>query len=167
LQLLPPSLSVTDPASTGTYPLSLHDALPISAPAAARRAARYDPTGPCQSSGTLRVAVLVIVVSEWPTKMSIAPSSAAAAASASRSEEHTSELQSHLNLVCRLLLEKKKRAGPYQAGDYDESGHAQHLRLPHAVDQPHQPRRHYRAGAVPLPARIRSLRLRRAPRERG
>src|SRR5260370_25360438 len=27
-----------------------------------------------------------------------------------RSEEHTSELQSHLNLVCRLLLEKKKNA---------------------------------------------------------
>src|SRR5260370_5015354 len=27
---------------------------------------------------------------------------------ANRSEEHTSELQSHLNLVCRLLLEKKK-----------------------------------------------------------
>src|SRR5260370_39456219 len=30
------------------------------------------------------------------------------AKAASRSEEHTSELQSHLNLVCRLLLEKKK-----------------------------------------------------------
>src|SRR5260370_25032067 len=29
---------------------------------------------------------------------------------ADRSEEHTSELQSHLNLVCRLLLEKKKRS---------------------------------------------------------
>src|SRR4029077_13279313 len=29
-------------------------------------------------------------------------------ASIERSEEHTSELQSHLNLVCRLLLEKKK-----------------------------------------------------------
>src|SRR5260370_26607583 len=29
----------------------------------------------------------------------------------SRSEEHTSELQSHLNLVCRLLLEKKKAVG--------------------------------------------------------
>src|SRR5438477_7805709 len=28
-----------------------------------------------------------------------------------RSEEHTSELQSHVNLVCRLLLEKKKRNG--------------------------------------------------------
>src|SRR5260370_24713162 len=31
-------------------------------------------------------------------------------AGAARSEEHTSELQSHLNLVCRLLLEKKKTA---------------------------------------------------------
>src|SRR5260370_12875069 len=30
-----------------------------------------------------------------------------------RSEEHTSELQSHLNLVCRLLLEKKKNAIQY------------------------------------------------------
>src|SRR5260370_31787034 len=29
-----------------------------------------------------------------------------------RSEEHTSELQSHLNLVCRLLLEKKKEKCP-------------------------------------------------------
>src|SRR5260370_9796583 len=29
-----------------------------------------------------------------------------------RSEEHTSELQSHLNLVCRLLLEKKKQPPP-------------------------------------------------------
>src|SRR5690242_20897108 len=28
-----------------------------------------------------------------------------------RSEEHTSELQSHVNLVCRLLLEKKKKIG--------------------------------------------------------
>src|SRR5260370_30135951 len=30
-----------------------------------------------------------------------------------RSEEHTSELQSHLNLVCRLLLEKKKKKRQY------------------------------------------------------
>src|SRR5260370_27052344 len=35
---------------------------------------------------------------------------ASLAAGADRSEEHTSELQSHLNLVCRLLLEKKKAA---------------------------------------------------------
>src|SRR2546422_2306120 len=34
-----------------------------------------------------------------------------ARATAPRSEEHTSELQSRLHLVCRLLLEKKKKAG--------------------------------------------------------
>src|SRR5260370_26780438 len=34
------------------------------------------------------------------------------AALRTRSEEHTSELQSHLNLVCRLLLEKKKSFSP-------------------------------------------------------
>src|SRR5690242_21923632 len=36
------------------------------------------------------------------------PAAAAAAGWSARSEEHTSELQSHVNLVCRLLLEKKK-----------------------------------------------------------
>src|SRR6476661_10503696 len=36
-----------------------------------------------------------------------------------RSEEHTSELQSHLNLVCRLLLEKKKNTYiPFATADY-------------------------------------------------
>src|SRR5260370_27993264 len=36
-----------------------------------------------------------------------------------RSEEHTSELQSHLNLVCRLLLEKKKTTDDrYRCCDY-------------------------------------------------
>src|SRR5260370_25629024 len=34
-----------------------------------------------------------------------------------RSEEHTSELQSHLNLVCRLLLEKKKKSREYEILD--------------------------------------------------
>src|SRR5260370_17842013 len=34
---------------------------------------------------------------------------------APRSEEHTSELQSHLNLVCRLLLEKKKNSGQHRS----------------------------------------------------
>src|SRR5690242_21111969 len=33
-----------------------------------------------------------------------------------RSEEHTSELQSHVNLVCRLLLEKKKKKTYVEAG---------------------------------------------------
>src|SRR4051812_49579331 len=38
----------------------------------------------------------------------------AAANPSIRSEEHTSELQSHVNLVCRLLLEKKKKNRWYQ-----------------------------------------------------
>src|SRR5690242_21065726 len=35
-----------------------------------------------------------------------------------RSEEHTSELQSHVNLVCRLLLEKKKKNTPSPPSHY-------------------------------------------------
>src|SRR2546429_1768112 len=41
-----------------------------------------------------------------------------------RSEEHTSELQSRLHLVCRLLLEKKKQHTPYRlhlSSDYRQS----------------------------------------------
>src|SRR5438876_6045772 len=38
-----------------------------------------------------------------------------------RSEEHTSELQSPVHLVCRLLLEKKNNSGPAEAGDADYS----------------------------------------------
>src|SRR4029077_13300627 len=37
------------------------------------------------------------------------PTSSAASSAPRRSEEHTSELQSHLNLVCRLLLEKSRK----------------------------------------------------------
>src|SRR5260221_10180016 len=46
-----------------------------------------------------------------PSRWERAPSSGerSAATSSSRSEEHTSELQSHSDLVCRLLLEKKKK----------------------------------------------------------
>src|SRR2546430_11443174 len=36
-----------------------------------------------------------------------------------RSEEHTSELQSQSNLVCRLLLEKKKHQSPSACDDHD------------------------------------------------
>src|SRR5260370_31940668 len=48
-------------------------------------------------------------------------------AHALRSEEHTSELQSHLNLVCRLLLEKKKKKqkkNEKQQNFYKEQLHA-------------------------------------------
>src|SRR2546430_10185086 len=43
----------------------------------------------------------------------------AAAAADDRSEEHTSELQSQSNLVCRLLLEKKKIPGSAASGELD------------------------------------------------
>src|SRR5256885_8948970 len=80
-----------DTATTEIYTLSLHDALPISG--GARRAPG---SGPTWSSGT----------GCWkkPRRRSMRPP-----ASNSRSEEHTSELQSPCNLVCRLLLEKKKK----------------------------------------------------------
>src|SRR2546422_6339800 len=72
-----------DTATTEIYTLSLHDALPISPTAAT-------PRSPLTGSA-------------WPARMPPASRS-----SAIRSEEHTSELQSRLHLVCRLLLEKKK-----------------------------------------------------------
>src|SRR5260370_18755471 len=54
-----------------------------------------------------------LIVREWPNIQRILASLAqkdVTQATRPRSEEHTSELQSHLNLVCRLLLEKKKTA---------------------------------------------------------
>src|SRR6266480_5741942 len=73
-----------DTATTEIYTLSLHDALPISADAAPATRCGGRARGPrSQLRRTRRAAVLL------------------------RSEEHTSELQSHVNLVCRLLLEKK------------------------------------------------------------
>src|SRR5437667_358975 len=51
-----------------------------------------------------------------------------------RSEEHTSELQSHHDLVCRLLLEKKKKEeetnkGPSAAGKHNQTANAVSLAL--------------------------------------
>src|SRR2546427_1399798 len=69
-----------DTATTEIYTLSLHDALPIS------ELARVVPRKPGEQ-----------------------PAPESEGESESRSEEHTSELQSQSNLVCRLLLEKKKK----------------------------------------------------------
>src|SRR2546429_6502467 len=46
---------------------------------------------------------------DWARREQAGAADAAAATLAARSEEHTSELQSRLHLVCRLLLEKKKK----------------------------------------------------------
>src|SRR5260370_21877867 len=75
-----------DTATTEIYTLSLHDALPIFS---ASRAA--------------------LPRACWPKREIKRPAiCGCTSTSPRRSEEHTSELQSHLNLVCRLLLEKKK-----------------------------------------------------------
>src|SRR2546426_7748662 len=84
-----------DTATTEIYTLSLHDALPISAVPQdvdnrpARGARRGDVLPPAHTIAPRRC--------EQPHD-----------AGRQRSEEHTSELQSPCNLVCRLLLEKKK-----------------------------------------------------------
>src|SRR5438876_7513959 len=86
--------------STHIYTLSLHDALPISP----YRDFRY------VESGRSRVSASAISRSSaWNS-----PRSTASQRSLNeRSEEHTSELQSPVHLVCRLLLEKKKKSFHY------------------------------------------------------
>src|SRR5260370_12668946 len=69
--------------------------------------------------GFSRIVVLNLpsapTIAFWPLTEGRPPKSTLKPAGSSsstvpRSEEHTSELQSHLNLVCRLLLEKKKQS---------------------------------------------------------
>src|SRR5260370_31503394 len=55
----------------------------------------------------MRTACSIVVTKILPSP--IWPVLADAMIASTRSEEHTSELQSHLNLVCRLLLEKKNK----------------------------------------------------------
>src|SRR2546430_8312334 len=82
-----------DTATTEIYTLSLHDALPISC-AAALQAGRQWSRDPSRSA-----------TGPWPRGRG----ANARRSAVHRSEEHTSELQSQSNLVCRLLLEKKKK----------------------------------------------------------
>src|SRR5437868_9594205 len=78
-----------DTPTTEIYTLSLHDALPIS------------------------TVALVVVLANWlATSRQVARLERAVEA---RSEEHTSELQSRFDLVCRLLLEKKKKKNQYNS----------------------------------------------------
>src|SRR5437762_10883560 len=77
------SFSFNDPAPPVIYTLSLHDALPISCPSCPRALPRDGRPPPPTARSAPRIQ--------------------------SRSEEHTSELQSPMYLVCRLLLEKKKK----------------------------------------------------------
>src|SRR5258707_1970003 len=76
-----------DTATTEIYTLFLHDALPISRPARSSRR--------CGTAGRRGRSSARCCAPRCPA--------------GSRSEEHTSELQSRQYLVCRLLLEKKNR----------------------------------------------------------
>src|SRR5688500_19601688 len=86
-------------APAARYTLSLHDALPIFA--APRRAVGAEPP---------RVGVGAVgALRGVPDGEEAAARLVHDAGAVLRSEEHTSELQSPCNLVCRLLLEKKKK----------------------------------------------------------
>src|SRR5438034_10386474 len=78
-----------DTATTEIYTLSLHDALPIYG---LRQAGVFVN----RHEGHVRGGGVLLLAGEHIF----------------RSEEHTSELQSHSDLVCRLLLEKKKKKDP-------------------------------------------------------
>src|SRR5438270_10432704 len=84
-------------ATTEIYTLSLHDALPI---------------------------LELIRAKNNPSSASASafPITGLALPMRTRSEEHTSELQSQSNLVCRLLLEKKKITGPAGPPVVDREG---------------------------------------------
>src|SRR5690349_23644748 len=95
------ALVISDTATSEIYTLSLHDALPIS------------PESPCDqrnpdaeiASARLRQKYDSEREERHRTVRNAAPSGRG---HRQRSEEHTSELQSRRDLVCRLLLEKKK-----------------------------------------------------------
>src|SRR5438132_14244480 len=100
-----------DTAPTKIYTLSLHDALPISArplpscPIGWRRRSISACVAASRPVSTLPPAIPLI---KRPRTAKIRRAPPIPPLCAGRSEEHTSELQSHSDLVCRLLLEKKK-----------------------------------------------------------
>src|SRR5206468_12286607 len=102
-----PSFSFMDSASSPTYTLSLHDALPIS-----RQCYRLsvEPRSSHRGRNSGKVYPAANRAEAWCSSFSGDPGQSFVQhlKALSRSEEHTSELQSRSDLVCRLLLEKKK-----------------------------------------------------------
>src|SRR2546430_8518699 len=94
-----PFFFFNDTATTEIYTLSLHDALPISS----QTGRQYCAVDSITTSSTWRST----------SQPASARRSAGLVPTLWRSEEHTSELQSQSNIVCRLLLEKKKHQSLY------------------------------------------------------
>src|SRR2546430_6223659 len=88
-----------DTATTEIYPLSLHDALPISSGATSMP----KPAATCRRRARASSLAYTAGMFAKPNSRRCMPETT------HRSEEHTSELQSQSNLACRLLLEKKKK----------------------------------------------------------
>src|SRR5690242_21264111 len=93
--------------SFSVHSLSLHDALPISL--------RWPPFSAIQKD-SISASRSVLRRASVLTKRIFTRASARGPVQR-RSEEHTSELQSHVNLVCRLLLEKIKPINPLNQPD--------------------------------------------------
>src|SRR5206468_11188798 len=89
---------VTDPPTPEIYTLSLHDALPILGSVAIAVSSVW-PSRSLRSSSDRKLRM----IGSWKD-----PAFGFDCSGGLRSEEHTSELQSRSDLVCRLLLEKKK-----------------------------------------------------------
>src|SRR5262249_61556601 len=107
LLLIPLFFFFNDTATTEIYTLSLHDALPIC------------DTSTCAAPTTVPERCRGIT-----RRQTSAPSGPRSRVV--RSEEHTSELQSLTNLVCRLLLEKKKQQTTINAGETTERSSVTH-----------------------------------------
>src|SRR5206468_13088566 len=103
----------TDPATTVLYTLSLHDALPIFVLSGALGVLRQSTTRPWSMCSAARAPASSGVRTSttrtpiWNGNVQPAASYGCSGGPSgySRSEEHTSELQSRSDLVCRLLLE--------------------------------------------------------------
>src|SRR5437868_12454780 len=97
--------SVNEPPTTPIYTLSLHDALPIF-----HVSRKYPAISPKNSPSVKPIiAAAIASVTVLPTARITSDNTGRPVAMELRSEEHTSELQSRFDLVCRLLLEKKKQ----------------------------------------------------------
>src|SRR3712207_8954530 len=92
-----------DPATTQIYTLSRHDALPIWTFRPRSGDVRFPPDDVVERDFAAMAANGINAVRTYtrPPRLLL---------DAARSEEHTSELQSRQYLVCRLLLEKKKKS---------------------------------------------------------
>src|SRR5207249_7308903 len=105
--------SFNAPPPPATYTLSLHDALPIFVTHASRRVGahrdnrrqrQHAPREEIEATPVARALDRVLVQFALAEDASVVGADVV-----DRSEEHTSELQSRFDLVCRLLLEKKKK----------------------------------------------------------